>query len=70
MKKHPPLEPYSRDLPEDLWWSRGVGSPTLSVGVTATRRRQERDFFIDNLLVRIHLIVEMIKWTGLAPWEF
>ena len=31
---------------------------------------QERDFFIDNLLVRIHSIIEMIKWTGLAPWEF
>ena len=30
----------------------------------------ERDFFIINLLVRIHLIVEMIWWTGLAPWEF
>ena len=30
----------------------------------------EREFFIDNLLVRIHLIIEMIWWTGLAPWEF
>ena len=27
----------------------------------------ERDFFIDNLLVRIHFIIEMIRWTGLAP---
>ena len=25
----------------------------------------ERDFVIDNLLVRIHLI----RWTGLAPWS-
>ena len=25
---------------------------------------------IDNLLVRIHLIIVMIKWTILAPWEF
>ena len=24
---------------------------------------------IDNLLVRIHFIIEMIRWTGLAPWE-
>ena len=30
----------------------------------------EREFFIDNLLVQIHLIIEMIWWTGLAPWEF
>ena len=32
--------------------------------------RSERDFFSDNLLVRIHFIIEMIWWTGLAPWEF
>ena len=30
----------------------------------------ERDFFIDNLLVRIHFIIKMIRRTGLAPWEF
>jgi len=30
----------------------------------------ERGFFIDNLLVRIHFIIVMISWTGLAPWEF
>ena len=30
----------------------------------------KREFFIDNLLVQIHLIIEMIWWTGLAPWEF
>ena len=30
----------------------------------------EREFCIDNLLVRIHYIIEMIWWTGLAPWEF
>ena len=28
----------------------------------------EREFFIDNLLARIHFIIEMIRWTGLAPW--
>ena len=32
--------------------------------------RLEREFLIDNLLVRIHVIIEMIWWTGLAPWEF
>ena len=30
---------------------------------------REKEFFIDNLLVRIHLIIVMIRWTGLAPWE-
>ena len=29
----------------------------------------EREFFIDNLLVRIHFVIVMIRWTGLAPWE-
>jgi len=29
----------------------------------------EREFLIDNLLVRIHFIIAMIRWTGLAPWE-
>ena len=30
----------------------------------------EREFFIDNLLARIHFIIVMIRWTVLAPWEF
>jgi len=25
---------------------------------------------IDNLLVRIHSTIVMIRWTGLAPWGF
>ena len=29
--------------------------------------QREREFFIGNLLVRIHFIVVMIRWTGLAP---
>ena len=32
--------------------------------------RDQREFFIENLLVRIHFIIVMIRWTGLAPWEF
>ena len=35
-----------------------------------TQASIEREFFIDNLLVRIHLIIVMIWWTGLAPWDF
>ena len=34
------------------------------------QRYREREFFIDNLLVRIHFIIMMIRWTGLAPWKF
>ena len=29
----------------------------------------ERKFFIDNPLVRIHYVIEMIWWTGLAAWQ-
>ena len=28
------------------------------------------EFLLDNLLVPIHLIIELISWTGLAPWKF
>ena len=27
------------------------------------------EFFIDDLLVRIHFIIVMVRWTGLAPWS-
>ena len=30
----------------------------------------KREFFIDNLLVRIHFSMVMIRWTGLVPREF
>ena len=30
----------------------------------------EKEFLIDNLLVRLHFIIEIFQWTGLAPWEF
>jgi len=39
--------------------------PALNAG-----KVREREFFIDNLLVRIHFIIVMIGWTGLASWEF
>ena len=31
---------------------------------------RERESFIDNLPLRIHFIIVMIRRTGLAPWEF
>ena len=27
-----------------------------------------REFFVENLLVRVNLTIVMIMWTGLAPW--
>ena len=44
------------------WSGNGVQVPTPP--------NAEREFFIHNLLVRTHFIVVMIRWTGLAPWEF
>jgi len=41
-------------------WKAGMPVKTLT---------PQREFF-DNLLVRIHFIIVMISWTGLAPWEF
>ena len=46
-----------------------IGGPIHRV-LLLRPRPVEREFFIDNLLVRIHFIVLMIRWTGLAPWEF
>ena len=37
----------------------------------ASRSRGRKiDLFIDNLLVRIHFIIVMMRWSGLAPWGF
>ena len=38
--------------------------------VGCSPKSEERELFIDNLLVRNHFIIVMIRWTGLAPWEF
>jgi len=32
--------------------------------------KRQREIFIDNLQVRIQFVIVMIRWTGLAPWEF
>ena len=51
--------------------SRPDSGPSLShVSGKPLQNLSEREFFIDNLLVRIHFIIEMIWWAGLAPWEF
>ena len=38
--------------------------------ITTNTVAREREFFMVNLLVRIHFIIVMIRWTGLAQWEF
>ena len=41
--------------------------PSYSPGSPEQVCSTEREFFVDNLLVRIHFIIVMIWWTGLAP---
>ena len=38
--------------------------------ISAWAMEEDSEFFIDNLLVRIHFIIVMSRWTGLAPREF
>ena len=42
---------------------------TSSVSPVSCPSCTEKEFVIDNLLVRSHFIIVMIRWTGLAPWE-
>ena len=43
-----------------------MGSGDAPVGVECADWR-EIEFFVDNLLVRVHFIIVMIRWTGHAP---
>jgi len=45
-------------------------APKLGAVSDAQGPGAEREYFIDNLLVRIHFIIAMIRGTGIAPWEF
>ena len=47
-----------------------MGSPEVGPGERCPVSGWEREFFIDNLLVRNHFIIVMIRWTGLASWQF
>ena len=73
-----------REVPLEEAVSYARGTPVQQVKETRAgggrrnaeaRRRahstlqRQREFFIDNLLVRIHFIIVMIRWTGLAPWK-
>ena len=52
------VSPFSRT------WNRDQ-----RMNLRGTLADREREFFIDNLLVGIHFIIVMIRWTDLAPWE-
>ena len=48
------------------WWKRRAATKARQKREAEV---QDREFCIGNLLLRIHFIVVMIRWTGLAPWE-
>jgi len=48
--------------------SRGSGA-AAPPSIWAQVHPHKREFLFDNLLVRIHFIIVMIRWTGLAPYE-
>ena len=48
----------------------GTGVPRSCENFPPKVALREREFVIDNLLVRVNFIIVMIRWTGLAPWEF
>ena len=61
------LQPSTLNHPPPPSWRLrpGLSVPGLS---RHSWKGEEGDLFIDNPLVRIHFIIEMIRWTGLAPW--
>ena len=57
-------------LPTARFRDEGSKNPHRPAPFHAPLCIAEREFFIDNLLVRIHFIIVLIRWTGLAPWQF
>jgi len=66
-KRAPRVGPISIVIP---WLSHRRRTSSTRSWPRTTLATPEREFLNDNLLVRIHLIIVMIRWTGLAPWEF
>ena len=51
-------------------WAPHEGPRGGHAPVPESSRPGESELFLDNLLVRIHLVIEMCWWAGLAPWDF
>jgi len=64
----------SRNLREEVEAEGAADARADPVGRAPPDRHvlacRQREVFIDNLLVQIHFIIVVIRWTGLAPWEF
>jgi hypothetical protein len=53
----------NRSRPDVIFFT----APVRGVKCHSASERSEREFLIDNLLVRINSIIVMNRWTGLAP---
>jgi len=64
-----PLLPLSRTKADPQKVLALVGEARGNAGGGVTRfvgDLPEREFFIGNLLVRIHFVIVVVRWTGLA----
>ena len=69
---HPPVGEQDRVVGAEDVVVRPVHEVVCQNAAVPVRTRgplPETEFLVDYLLVRIHFIIEMIGWTGLAPWE-
>ena len=58
-------EKFPTSLKEEIQ-AHFTASANLVADYSQAEPAPAREFFIDNLLVRIHFIIVMIRWTGLA----
>ena len=63
------IQTSSLSIKNSLWSLQARGEKLFREAGAVRGAHREREFFIDNLLVQIHYIIVMIRWTGLAPWE-
>ena len=54
---------------EGAWEKREESAVATPASLRICPPETEREFFVDKLLVRIHFVIMMIRWTGLAPLE-
>jgi len=58
---------FWRVYDENLWENSEKQLEAHSHDSKRALYRATSEFFIDNLPVRVHFIIAMIRWTGLAP---
>ena len=52
------------------FWHVSLRMRSTRVLFSKLLREVEREFLLENLLLRVPFVIVMIRWTGLEPWEF